>query len=215
MFRRAIEVGVGHLVAAGHERLEDRFGGWNAGDRQGPLRSAVISDVAADHLGLHRLADELVVLLGQLPGRLDGLAATGREEHPVEVARGVVSKALGQLDGPRVGIGPQREVGDLLELCHGGVGQLLPAVADLDGEQARQSVEVLVPPVVPDVGPVTLDDERHGVGAVAILEDRMAGEVHPQVIPGGLRIELPGAGVEVGAGFPDLGRVDRHRVPQL
>jgi hypothetical protein len=36
-------------------------------------------------LCFHGLADELEVLLGELPGRLDGLAASCREEDLVQI----------------------------------------------------------------------------------------------------------------------------------
>ena len=71
----AVEVRVGNLVRTGDERLEVLLRVGDAGDRQRSLRGAVIGDRATDHLVLHRLADELEVLLGQLPGGLDRLAA--------------------------------------------------------------------------------------------------------------------------------------------
>ena len=51
---------------------------------------------------------------------------------------------LGQLDGARVGVGPEREEGELLGLLGGRLGELLAAVADLDDEQAGEAVDVLV-----------------------------------------------------------------------
>ena len=87
VLRGAVEVGVGHLVGARHQRLERLPSLGDAGDRQRALRGAVVGDGPADHLVLARLADELQVLLGQLPRGLDGLAAAGGEEHPVQVAR--------------------------------------------------------------------------------------------------------------------------------
>ena len=90
---RAVVVGVRHLVRAGDQRLEVLLGVRDAGDGQRAVRGAVVGDVAGDHLVLHRLADELEVLLGQLPGGLHGLAAAGGEEDLVQVARGVVRPA--------------------------------------------------------------------------------------------------------------------------
>ena len=87
-----------------------------AGDRQGPVRGAVVRDRPRDHLVLVRLAGELEVVLGQLPGGLDGLAAAGGEEDVVEVARGVGRQPLRQVDRLRVRVGPQREERELLGL---------------------------------------------------------------------------------------------------
>ena len=97
--RRAVVVGVRDPERRGHQRLERRLHPGQAGDRERALRGAVVGDRAADHLVLVGLADELEVVLGQLPGGLDGLAATGGEEDPVQVARCVVRDPLGELDG--------------------------------------------------------------------------------------------------------------------
>ena len=175
---RAVEVRVGHLVRARDERLEHRLRAGDAGDRQRAVRSAVVGDVAADHLVLQRPAGELEVLLGDLPRALDRLAAAGREEDAVEVAGGQVGQPLGQLDRLGVRVGPQREERQLAGLLGRCLGQLGPAVADLDDEQPGQPVEVALALVVEDVGTVAAHDHRH-VGRVV---GRHAGEVHPQVV---------------------------------
>ena len=179
MLGRSVEVGVGHLVRAWHERLEVLLGVRDAGDRQCSLRGAVVGDVAADHLVLHGLAGELEVLLGHLPGRLDGLAATGREEDTVEIAGRVVRESLGELDRGGVRVGPQREVGELGHLLGRSVGDLLAAVAGLHGEQAREPVEVAIALIVEDVGAVAAHDDGD---VPAVLVGRVTGEVHPEVI---------------------------------
>ena len=122
--RRAVVVGVRDPEGRRHQRLERRLHAGQAGDRQGALRGAVVGDRAADHLVLVGLADELEVVLGQLPGGLDRLAAAGGEEDAVQVARRVVGDPLGELDGVRVGVGPQRHEGQLLGLLGGGLGEL-------------------------------------------------------------------------------------------
>ena len=214
----AVHVGVGHLVRAGHERLEHLLGRRDAGDRQGALGRAVVGDGARDDLVLRRLAGQLEVLLRELPRGLDGLAAAGGEEDAVEVTGGVAREALGQLDRLGVRVAPQREEGELLGLLGGRLGELLAAVADLDDEEAGEAVDVLVAAVVPDLPALALGDDGHGVAEatrVLLLEDRVAREVHPQVVAGGVRVERAGGCPVVRGGFPDLVRVDAHRVPQL
>ena len=124
----------------------------------------MVGDVAADHLVPLGLADQLEVLAGQLPGRLDRLGAAGGEEDPVEVAGGELGEPLGQLDGLRVRVGPQREVGELGGLLGAGLGQLGAAVADLAGEQAGQAVEVALAVLVVDVDALAADDDRDLAG---------------------------------------------------
>jgi hypothetical protein len=177
----AVGVGVGHPEGGGYERLELLLEQRQAGDREGALGGAVVGDGPADDLVLHGLAGELEVVLGQLPGRLHGLAATAGEEDPVEAARRVGGHLVGELDGAGVGVGPQRHEGQLLGLLRRRVGQLGAPVAELGDEQARQAVEVAPAVGVPDVGALALDDHRDVVVAV----DAVAGEVQPQVVLGG------------------------------
>ena len=148
---RAVLVGVGHLVRARDQRLELLLERRQAGDRQGAVRGAVVGDRPRDHLVLVRLAGELEVVLRQLPGGLDGLAAARGEEDPVEVARRVGGETLGEVDGLRMGVGPQREERELLGLDARRLGQLGPAVPRLHDEQAGEPVDVLAALVVPDV----------------------------------------------------------------
>ena len=134
----------------------------------------MIGDGPRDHLVLARLAGQL----GELPCALDGLAAAGGEEDPVQVTGRVVGDALGQFDGGRRREGPQREERQRLGLLRSGFGEFGAAVADLHDEQARQAVDVLVAVAVPDVDAVAAgDDRRRDVVAVA-------GEVPPQVALG-------------------------------
>ena len=130
----------------------------------------------------------------------------------------VVGQPLGELDGSRVGVGPQREEGQLRGLLGHRLGDLGAAVPDVDDEQAGEAVDVLVAPVVPDPPALAAGDDRHRLAEaarLALLEDRVAGEVHPQVVAGGVGVERAGGGVAVGAGLPDVGGGRAHRVPQL
>ena len=91
--------------------------------------------------------------------RLDGLAAAGGEEDPVEVAGGQRREPLGQLDRLGVGVGPQREERQLGRLLGGGLRELDPAVAGLHDEQPGQPVEVAAAGVVPDVRALAARDD--------------------------------------------------------
>ena len=174
----AVAVGVLHLASSGHERLEGLTSRRDAGDREGAERGPVVGDVAADHLVPGRLAGHLEVLAGELPGRLDRLAAAGGEEHAIEIARGEVGKTVGELDAGRVGVAPLREVGELRGLLGGGFGKLDASVADLDDEEPREPVEVALAVGVVDVGALAALDD----GDLAFLVvGPHAREVHPEV----------------------------------
>ena len=177
-----VEVGVRHPERRGHQRLELRLHARQAGDRQRALGGAVVGDGPADDLVLGRLAGQLEVVLGQLPGALDRLAATTGEEDPVQVTRRVARDPLGQLDRRRVRVGPQRHEGQLAGLLRRGVGQLGAPVAQLGHEEPGQAVEVALALRVVDVGALAADDDGH----VRVVVRRMPREVHPQVILGGL-----------------------------
>ena len=208
-----VAVGVGDVERAGHQRLERRPDGGQAGDRQRPHRRAVVGEVAGDDLVRWGWPMAAKYWRGQLPRRLDGLAAAGGEEHPVEVAGRQRGQAAGQLDGGRVGVGPQREVGQLAAWRAGGLGQLGPPVAGLHGEQAGQAVEVALAVAVPHVAALAPLDDGDAVGARG-----QPGEVAPQVVAGGL---LQGVGVEghgscswvIGSAWPAAGAATASRRP--
>jgi hypothetical protein len=186
-------------VGTRDEWLEHRFRRWDAGDRERALWCAVVGDVAADHLVLHRFSGDLEVLLGDLPGTLDSFAAAGGEEDSVEVTRRQVGKSLGQLDRLRVGIGPEREERELAGLLGRRLGKLRASVPDLDDEQPREPVEIALALVVPDVRAVA----AHNHGHVAALIRRHPGEMHPQVLARAVR-------QVVVAGFVDVLRGGGH-----
>ena len=156
----AVEVGVRHPDAAGHQRLERVLDVGQAGDRQGAHGRAVVGDVTADHLVLAGMPGQLEVLLGQLPGRLDRLRPAGGEENPVQVSWRELGQPRRQLDGLGVGVGPQREVRQLGHLPRARLGDLRAAVPDLAHEQPGQPVQVAPAVLVEDVSPGTADD--HG-----------------------------------------------------
>ena len=198
----AVEVGVGHLVGTGDQRLEVGLQRREPGDRQRALGSAVVGDGAGDHLVLARLAGELEVLLGQLPRGLHGLAAAGGEEDAVEVTGGAGGEPLGELDRGRVRVGPDREEGELLRLGGRGLGELRAPVAGLDDEEPGEPVDVLLAGVVPDRVALAAHDRRDaGAGLVGTVP----GEVHPQVVAGGV----------LHRGAAGGGRRSAHLVPQL
>ena len=109
-----------------------------------------------------------------------------------------IGEPVGQLDGLRVGVGPDREVGQLAGLFGGGVGQLVAAVPGLHDEQAGQTVEVPPAVGVVDVRAVAARDDRYR----RVRVGRQPREVHPEVVACG-SVEL--VVVE---------RVVAHRVPQ-
>ena len=195
--RRPVEVGVGHLEGPGHQRFERGADLGDAGDGEGPHGGAVVRDVTADDLVPLGLADQLEVLAGQLPRRLDGLGAAGGEEDPVEVAGRQVGDLLGQLDGLRVRVAPHREVGQLGRLLGSRLHQFHPTVAELAGEQAGQAVQVALAVLVVDPHALAVGDDRDLLAGVV----RHAGEVHPQVA--------------VGALLQGFVRILGHRVPHV
>src|SRR5207244_13196164 len=72
---------------------------------------------------------------------------------------------------------------ELAQLRQGRRADLLAeAVADVDGEEGREGIEIALAVDVLEVAPVTADDDRH----VAVAVPTHAGEVHPQVILGRL-----------------------------
>ncbi len=137
-----VEVGVGDLDRTGDQRFEGGPEVGHPGDGQGTHGGAVVGDVAADDLLAQGLAGDSEVLADELPGRLDGLGATGGEEDAVAVTRRQVGQAVGQLDGGGVGVAPYGKVGQGAGLPGGRFGQLGPTVAHLAGEQSGQTVEV-------------------------------------------------------------------------
>ena len=145
------------------------------------------------------------------------LAAAGGEEDAVQVAGRACGEPLGELDRARVRVRPEREERELLGLLRGCLSQLLAAVPDLDDEQPGEAVDVLVAAVVPDLVAVAAGDDRNAVAQAAlaaVLEDRVAREVHPQVVASGLAVQRAERRVRVAGRFED-GQVSGHRVPQL
>ena len=200
--RTVVAVRVHDVPHLGHERLERHPQRRDPVDRERAHRRAVVGDLARDRLVLarRRRADALVVprlvgafdplaaareevLARELPGRLDRLGAAGDEEGAVEVARRERGQLAGQLDRARVRVRPVGVEGQLLHLLERRLPDLLAeAVADVDREEAGERVQVALPVRVLEVAAVAADDDRHLVRGVAAH----AGEVHPQVVAGGL-----------------------------
>jgi hypothetical protein len=49
----------------------------------------------------------------------------------------------------------------------------------LDYEESRESIEILIALIIPDVGALTLSNDRY---MAAVVVGRMPGEMHPEVI---------------------------------
>ena len=201
----AIEVRIRHLDATGHEGLEGNLRDGDTRDAQRTLRSAVVGHIATDDLVLGGLSGELEVLLGQFPGSLDSLTAAAGEEDAIEITRGVVRKALRELNGRAMRVRPDREIREFFHLLRGSGAEFLATMTDLNGEQAGEAIEVLAPLVIPDVAAVALDDDRH---VATLVVHGVTREVHPEVIA---RLLCEG----VVSGFGHVLRCRCHRVPQV
>ena len=113
---------------------------------------------------------------------------------------------LGEFDGARMRVGPDGEERQLLRLTGGSLGEFATAMAGLDDKEAGKPVEVAMALVVPDVGALAADHDRHV--PLAGLVDGVPREVHPQVaLCRGRPAVLAGLGHEL--------RSDGHRVPQV
>ncbi len=147
------------------------------------------------------LAGELEVVLGKLHRGLDGVAAAGGEEDAVEIAGGVGGEALGELDGLRVGEGPQRHEGQLHGLVVHRLRDLLATVSDLDGEETGEAVDVALALIVEDVVAFAAGDDRC---LSAVEQGLVRSHMHPHVVAHGFLIRSAGSG-----------DILCHRVPQL
>ena len=136
----------------------------------------MVGDRSRNHFVFPGFTGELEVLLGHFPGGLDGLGTAGGEEDPVQVARGVMSQTLGELDRGGRGIAPERKERQRARLSGRDLGQFGTAVADLNGEQPGQPVQVALAAVVEDGDTLAArDDGRREVRTVP-------GEVQPKVV---------------------------------
>ena len=126
------------------------------------------------------LAHLLPVLLSQLESGFNSFTTTGGEEDLVEVTRCIVCEAVSQFNGGRVCVRPDGEEGEFFSLLGSRLSQTLASVTCLNNEQTRESIDVALALDVGDHVTVTLDDDGHTV----FVHDRLAREVHPEVITG-------------------------------
>ena len=133
------------------------------GQVERPERVPVVAAPTREHDQPVRLAASELRRAGELERRLDRLGAAGhRVDRGVrhrQVRRDLRGVPLERLGGERAAVGvreARRLVGD-------GVGDLAPAVADVDDDRATRGVEVLAPVGVDDGRAVGL----HGDGRVA------------------------------------------------
>jgi hypothetical protein len=101
---------------------------------------------------------------------------------------------------------PDREEREFLRLpgCH--LGEATAPVPGVHDEEAGEPVDVLLALRVPDVVALAAGDDRHA----GLLQRRLPGEVHPEVVLG-LLLQV---GLVIG-GCCGGGAVESHRVPQL
>ena len=178
-----VAVGVRGLDPARDQRLEVGAQRRDPGGLQGAQRGAVVCDLPGQELDLAGVAGALVVGARELDRRLDRLRAAGREEDPVEVARGQRGDPLGELDRPRVRVAPDDVEVELLDLACRRLAELGAAVAGVDAEEGGEAVEIALAVLVVDVGALAAGDDRDMVDAVVGTHP---GEVHPQMAPGQL-----------------------------
>ena len=76
-----------------------------------------------------------------------------------------------------MGVGPHGEERQFLGLSGRGCGQVLAAMTDLDGKEPGKSIDVAPPLIVPNVGAITLHDDRYV--SLTGLVGGVSGEVHP------------------------------------
>jgi hypothetical protein len=175
-----VAVRVPNVVDPRHERLERVPESRDPVDRQGSHRRAVVGDVARDCLPPPlRLPSSGVVLARELPGRLDRLRAARAEEDAVEVARRDLRHLRRELDRARMRVRPVRVEGQLLHLVVSRPPDLVAErVADVDGEETGERVEVALAVRVLQVAAVPPDDDRN----LAFEVPGHAGEVEPEMI---------------------------------
>ena len=147
-----VAVRVPDVDGVGNERLERRLERRDAVNRERAHRRPVVGDPPRN--GLPALAAPPMVLTSELPGRLDCLRAAGAEEDAVQVAGRQFGDLRGELDRARMGVAPVR-VEQLAHLRRRGLAHLLPeAVADVDGEEAGERIEVALAVRVLEVTPL-------------------------------------------------------------
>jgi len=159
----------------------------------------VVGVVAADHLAPSGLAEGDEVLNGYLPGRFQGFATSGGEEHPIEVAGGQSGQCGPESDSGLVPKTPQWEATQLAHRSFGGHRKFTSTVSDIHREKAGQTVEIMLAVGVENGG---LHRARspagHGVGLPT--SSRSAPEV-------ALSERVEGLGCGAGhANLPETGR---------
>jgi hypothetical protein len=184
LLRRAVvPVRVAHVPDLGDERLERSAQRLDSVERESAEGRAVVGDLARDRLVLlargrpaHLARDHLArldalhllralahreVLPCELPRRLDRLGAAGAEEDAVEVARRERRNLRRELDRAGMRVRPVRVEGQLAHLVERGLPDLIAeAVADVDGEEPGERVEIALPVNVLEVAAVAAHDDR-------------------------------------------------------
>ena len=102
----------------------------------------MVGEIPRDHLGLRRVAGELVVLARQLEGGLDRFAAAAREEDAFEPGWGEPRDTSGELDRRRVRRRPRRVEAEVLRLVGASLRDVGASVTDVDAEERAQPIEV-------------------------------------------------------------------------
>ena len=122
--------------------------------------------LAGEDLDLLRLSLQVPVVAGDLERGLVRLGAAGGEVDVVESAGEELGQLGRQLDRRRRGEPEEgRHEGDLVDLLGRGLGQLAPAVPDIDVPEPGEAVDVAVAVRVPEVDALAPREDQRAARA--------------------------------------------------
>ena len=168
--RPVVAVRVADVPDLGDERLERRAQRLDPVDRERAERRAVVRDLRArspcTSCRAARPSRAWKNCRASFHAASTASEPPEHEEDAVEVAGRERRDLGGELDRARVRVRPVRVEGQLLHLLVRGLPDLVPeAVAEVDGEEPRERVEVAVALVVLEVAAVAADDDRRRMPA--------------------------------------------------
>ena len=158
MDRATVTVRGFYKDGARRKRLHDLpHGKDRAQGAQCPTRDAVVGPSSGDDLKSFLISLKVVMMLGQLDGRLDRLGAVTDKGKLIDLSRRNFRQDLGQLQCRQVGKLHGREVAELADLVIDRLGDLSSTVTDVDGPgDARDKVEVTLSILIETCTPTPL-----------------------------------------------------------